>query len=224
MTPRASSPTISGTHTPDLRRFTLHHDVPTVRLEDAVDVVTDEQGLARLHHIGSQAADGLRLVGEPLTTLDGVGITDEPGATVDDADVDDLRVEDLLDLVADEVVHRLHVQLRSQPLLDAVDDGQLGRPLIGLGQQALCLVEQARVLERDAQAGGQRRQQAHVRFGERVRPIQVLERDAAAYLAGGEQRCRHQAECRLALDRLQVLPGFEVPGRDVGDVDRLRAR
>ena len=42
-----------------------------------------------------------------------------------------------LDLVADEVVHRLHVELGGEALLDAVDDRQLGRPLVGLGQQAL---------------------------------------------------------------------------------------
>ena len=39
------------------------------------------------------------------------GKWNEPVVAVDDPDVDDLRVEDLLDLVADEVVHRLHVEL-----------------------------------------------------------------------------------------------------------------
>ena len=34
-------------------------------------------------------------------------------------DVDDLGVEDLAGAVADEVVHRLHVELRGQALLDA---------------------------------------------------------------------------------------------------------
>ena len=68
-----------------------------------------------------------------------------PGVEVEDADVDDLGVEDLLDLVADEVVHRLHVELAGEPLLDAVDERQLGVPLPRL-------VDQPRVLERDAQA------------------------------------------------------------------------
>ena len=67
-----------------------------------------------------------------------------------------------LDLVADEVVHRLHVELGGEALLDAVDDRQLGGALVGLGQQSLRLVEQPRVLEGDAQARGERRQQAHV--------------------------------------------------------------
>ena len=51
---------------------------------------------------------------------------------------------------------RLEVELGRQALLDAVDDGQLGRALLGLLQQALRLVEQARVLQRHAHAGRQR--------------------------------------------------------------------
>ena len=66
------------------------------------------------------------------------------GVPVEDADVHDLRVEDLLDLVADQVVHRLHVQVLGEALLDAGDDRQLGGALIGLGQQALRLVEEPR--------------------------------------------------------------------------------
>jgi hypothetical protein len=42
-----------------------------------------------------------------------------------DADVDDLRVEDLLDLVADDVVDRLQLELAGKRLLDAVDQRQL---------------------------------------------------------------------------------------------------
>ena len=58
----------------------------------------------------------------------------------------------------------------------------------GLGQQPLRLVEEARVLERDAQARGQRRQQADVRLAERVRPVDVLERDGATDRVAGDER------------------------------------
>ena len=91
------------------------------------------------------------------------------GLVVEIADVDDLGVEDLLDLVADEVVHRLHVELGGQALLDAVDDRQLGGALVGLGQEALGLVEQAGVLERDAHARGERAEQPLVGLAEGVR-------------------------------------------------------
>ena len=81
----------------------------------------------------------------------------------------DLDVEDLLDLVADEVVHRLHVELGGEALLDGVDDRQLLRPLVRLGQQPAGLVEQPGVLEGDAQARGEGRQQPDVGFAEGVR-------------------------------------------------------
>ena len=85
-----------------------------------------------------------------------------------DADVDDLRVEDLLELVADDVVDRLQLELAGERGLHAVDQCELGVPLPRL-------VHEARVFERDAEAAGKRRQQANVRLAERVRPIDVLE-------------------------------------------------
>ena len=84
--------------------------------------------------------------------LDQVREVHEPGRLVEDRDVDALSVEDLLDLVADDVVDRLQVELAGERLLHAVDQRQLGVPLPRL-------VHQPRVLERDAQAGCERLQQ-----------------------------------------------------------------
>ena len=50
----------------------------------------------------------------------------------------------------------------ARPSLDVVDDGQLGGSLVRLGQEALRLVEQPGVLEGDAHARGERREQALV--------------------------------------------------------------
>jgi len=58
---------------------------------------------------------------------------DEPGVAIDDADVDDLGVENRLDPIAHEVVHRLHLEALRQPALDVVDQCQLGRSFICLG-------------------------------------------------------------------------------------------
>ena len=69
------------------------------------------------------------------------------------------------------------LELLGKPGLDLVDDGQLGGPFIGFGQEALGLVEQAGVLERDAQAGGQRAQQVDVGIAEGVGAVEVLEGD-----------------------------------------------
>ena len=90
--------------------------------------------------------------GEADAALDGVREVQEARLLVVDGDVDDLGVEDLLDLVAHEVVHGLHLELGGEALLDAVDDGQLGGSLAGL-------VDEPSVLEGHAEAGRQRGQQ-----------------------------------------------------------------
>ncbi len=95
------------------------------------------------------------------------------GLRVVDADADVGLVEDLADLVADGVVDPLHVELGGERLLHAVDDRELGRALLALLEQALRLVEQARVLERDAHRVGERLQQAHVGVAERVLALHV---------------------------------------------------
>src|SRR3990172_6592351 len=134
--------------------------------------------------VAAEADERHGLVREANAALDGVGEAHQAGILVVDADIDDLGVEDVLDLVANEVVHGLHVELRRQALLDAVDDGQLGSALVGLGQQALRLVEEAGVLERDAHARGQGAQHAGVGFAEGGL-LEALERpDAEDAVAG----------------------------------------
>ena len=98
-----------------------------------------------------------------------------------DADVDDLGVEDLLDPVADQVVHRLHLEVLGETPLHVVDQRELGVPLAGL-------LEQPSVLERDAQTPGDRGQQTHVALAERMLSVDVLERDHARRLAPDEER------------------------------------
>ena len=125
--------------------------------------------------------------------LDHIGETDNVRLRVVDRDVDHLRVKDVPDLVPDECVHRLHVELLRKTLLDAVDDCQLGGPLVGLGQQPARLVEQASILERYAQARGESREELHVGLGERVLAIEVLERDhALGSVADDERREEHR--------------------------------
>src|SRR5204863_51296 len=118
--------------------------------------------------------DGGRRVGQPVAPVDRVRTAYQPRRGVDREDRDNLRVEDLGDLVADEVVHRLYVELLGQPALDGVDDGELGCSLIGLGEQALGLVKQACVLEGNAQAGCERGQQPDITVREGVLAVQVL--------------------------------------------------
>ena len=92
-----------------------------------------------------------------------------------------LGVEDLLDPVADSVVDRLRIELSRDRVLHAVDQRQLRVPLPRL-------VHQPRVLERDAQAAGERLQQLLVRLAEGVLAVDVLERDHAGRLAAADER------------------------------------
>ena len=109
----------------------------------------DRERLARLDDVLAEAHDRHGHVREVVSALDLVDEAHEPGVLVVDDDVDDLRVEDLAELVADEIVDRLQLELAGDRFLDAVDQRELGIPLPGL-------VEEASVLERDAEAGGER--------------------------------------------------------------------
>ena len=107
------------------------------------------------------------------------------------ADVHDLRVEDLLQLVAYHVVDRLQVELARQRLLHAVDQRQLGVPLPRL-------VHQPGILERNTEAARERLQQLLVGIAERVLAIEVVERDdagraLACHERDEDDRLRHLA-------------------------------
>ena len=140
-----------------------------------VEVLGDQQRLARLEHVLREPGQRSRLRLQPLAALDQVRVMDEPGRLVDRRDRDDLRVEDVADPVADGVVDRLRVELARDRLLHAVDQRQLGVPLPRL-------VHQPRVLERHAEAARQRLQQLLVGLAERVLAVDVLrgEIDAVA--------------------------------------------
>jgi hypothetical protein len=105
----------------------------------------------------------------------------QAGGLVEDGDVNDLRVEDLLELVADEVVDRLRIELPGDRRLHAVDERELGVSPAGL-------VDELCVVERDSQAAGDRRQQSLIRLVERVLPVEVLDRDDAGRTPGHDQR------------------------------------
>ena len=70
-----------------------------------------------------------------------------------------------------------------------VDHGELGAALLGLLQQALRLVEEARVLQRHAHARGDGAdEQTHVGFAERVVALVFLQGDEAETPVAGEDR------------------------------------
>ncbi len=116
----------------------------------------------------------------------------QAGRPVVERDRHVLRAEDLADLVADEIDDRLEIELRGEPLLHAVDDRELGGALLALLEQALRLVEEARVLERDAHARRDGRKQAHLGFAEGVLALVVLQDDRAEHAVAAEDRDAHR--------------------------------
>src|SRR5262249_28623653 len=87
-----------------------------------------------------------------------------------------LSTGDLGNFVAHEIDDGLKIKFRRQPLLHAVDNGELCGALFAFLEQALSLVEQARVLERDAHRVAERLQHPHVGFAVSVY-LAAVERD-----------------------------------------------
>ena len=109
----------------------------------------------------------------------------QAGRRVRGLDAHRLRLEDLADLVAYQIVDGLHVQLCSQAGLHAVDDVELRRAL-ALGLVAL------RVLQRDGHARYDGLQQPHLRFAERVVALVVFEDHATQQTRTGHHRNGHE--------------------------------
>ena len=198
ISPVARSPTRSGTKTEDLGASpAITRGWPT-SADSSLDVVVDDDRLSRLERDLAEAEDLDRARVEADPSFDLVGEVDAFGGCVEDLDIDDLRVEDLLDPVADQVVHRLHLEVLGEAALDVVDERELGVALPGL-------LEQPSVLERDAQAPGERRQEPQVGVVERVLAVDVLERDHPGRPAPDDQRHEHAGPRRLALDDLRLV-------------------
>ena len=146
-----------------LRRLPCSSRRIAVLLVCELDVLVDHQRLARLHHVAPKADQRDRLVREADAALDRVGEAQQTCVRVVDADVDDLRVEDVAELVADEVVDGLQLELAGETLLDAVDECQLGNALP-------CLVQQPRPLQGGRDVLADVRQQLLVRVRVADRP------------------------------------------------------
>ena len=176
MTPIASSPTEDRD--------------PEIRLRSGADpacpdllemrIAIEEQRLPRLRIRKSRPLpSGIRVRLRPALAV--VRECDHPG-TPDERDIDDVRLERRPHLVADEPDERPEVELRGDRLTDLIDGGQFGHPLAGLG-------DQAGILERDAQARGDRRQESDIALTEGVLTVEVLEADHASSLVAHDQRC-----------------------------------
>ena len=177
---RPMTPVPTGIGTPS-------HDVGRPGYRDGFDQESAESGLLRerAEPEGLLRADDDRrqalakldgVVVDTLPAVDLVGERDEVRGRVVEGDVEVTRVraEDRLQAIAHQLHDRLEVELLGQPEADLIDQRQLRRALVRLGQQALRLVEEPRVLQGHAEARGDGGEEPHVRVVEGV-PAHVLE-------------------------------------------------
>ena len=116
----------------------------------------EQQRLSRRQDARRQAAAHRhRLLRFADAVLDVIRERDDVVGLVLEGDEGDVGRERLAHLLADQLDQRREVELRGDRLADAVDRVELGDTLAGL-------VDQPRVLERDAEAGRERRQQPDV--------------------------------------------------------------
>ena len=187
------------------------HDV--VRLGFRVFAEEASRGLLRCPISEPQRApladhDG----GDATTELDWQGVhttpcvelereADHVGRSVIQTDVQILDVELGREALPDQLDDAVVLELLGQGGTDLVDDRQLGVALLGLGEQALRLVEQPSVLERHAHAARDRGQQPLVGIGVGVGlaglegddpddPLAGRDGDARATTPTARRRCR----------------------------------
>ena len=170
--------------------------VPSQRVHahrDRLGAVVHEQRLAAVEQPLPDLAGphGVGLVVMAHAVLEDVARVPLPALGVPPADADVAGGEHLAQLVADEVDDRLQLELGGHALLDAVDHREFGVALLGLLQQALRLVEQARVLERRAQARDHGLQQAHGGLVERVLALEALDAHLADVALADHDRHVH---------------------------------
>ena len=118
--------------------------------------------------------------------------------------------------VADEVAHRLDVDLRCEALLDRRDDRELGARS-SVSRRGAVSSNRRAFSSATAQARRDRRQDADVRVRERVLAVEVLERDDARRLAADEER-DEQGGLR------RPRPGGRAAARRRADAARPRVR
>ena len=208
MTPRTRSPARMGTPSQRLgpqadgdgaAAGALFGGVEQERLARPDDDRRD--AFAQRHRLGLVALALLHLVGE----------ADLVRRRVVEGDEHRLRFEQPAHALAHELGDRREVELGGEGAADLVDQRQLGVALVGLGQQALGLLEEACVLQRNAHARREGGHEPLVGVAEGMGG-RMGQDDDADHLLPGEER---DAEPRLGRVRLfgEDRPHGDAPRR-----------
>ena len=180
-------------------------------------LVEEAEGLLRLDDDGRQAGAELDRIGvDALAGCDLVREADHVRGLFVEADEERGRREDAAHSLAHQLGDRVEVELAREGGTDLGDDRELRVALLGLGQETLRLVEEPRVLERLAEAGGERAQQAFVGLAEAI-GLEALEGDDAEDAVAGQDR---HAEPRLL--RVRRAGEHRAPGN--GFLGRIEAQ
>ena len=123
-----------------------------------------------------------------------------------------LRMQHFAQLIAHQVDDALEIQRSGHPLLDAVDDRELGVALLGLLQQPLRLAEQPRTLQRHAHAGRHRAEQPDFRRAERVLALEVLDVDRAEHPIVAQDRHANHAKRLVGARHYRQAPRAHLGG------------
>ncbi len=187
-----------------------------------------DDGPTRPHHQRRDAAAGPVRTPVARALIEDVGERHAVALGIEQGDRDDVGREHLAHLVADEIDHALEVELACEPLLDAVDHGQLGttpgqlgglpapREIGGMGDGRL--LGDGR--EQIAVAGGETARSAvdvGVERAEQLAPGDERRDDARALLGGRRVR-RAVTQARPARAPHLVEPGFDRRAQRVGVV------
>ena len=202
-------------------------DEGVVRRRTADDAALDADLLVQRRHLGRGVQDdrltrahgiaadtdlqavGARFGVEALAVVEQERIGNPLALCVEQGDADDVGPEHVANLLADEVDHRLQVELTRESLLDAVDHRQLGVALLRFLEQPLRLVEQPGVLERDAHTRSHRREKTGIGRVEGVLVLVVLHDDATEQAVAADDRHGHARQARVG-------------SRDDADAQRVR--
>ena len=181
-----------------------------------IDVV-DQLGLAALQQRADDAGAGL----DPrrLDRLGGVTDRDRgamrAGIALGQEDRAVARLQQVLRVVGDAVHHQRQVERRRQVAADLRERGGFALAPLGLLQQPLRLVEQARVLERDAHAGDDRLEQPDLALAERVLALEALDDDDADDAFGGDDLHRQASTASIRCPA--ATPAAATSARRVAD-------
>ena len=171
-----------STVSPPMFLAQFHH--PLVQFIDGVD----DDRLPCAQNFASEADWRTRFRMKSFAVIEEEHIANQIGFCIEQPDPNYVGSEYLFDLVADQIVDRLHLELRRQAFLDAVDNRQFGGALLGFLQQMLRFVEEPGVFERGAQRRGNRAEQTYFGVAVRILAFVIFDDNRSEHAVAADDR------------------------------------